>query len=290
MAQSRTPRVSAYFRESRRRDSEVEYIHDAIEQLRHYYTGFEAPDGYSLARRKIVRMPRGRIDRVKRLIAQIRRELTGTHVEVRVRTPEKKAALYRHTGERVEEGRKVFIVHVARPDITKVKVRASGVKIIKVKGRKRKRRTPATVEEEQDVGGVRMYQRYFMFADYTKRRPITMDGILALVDRMLPDMPAGRYVFVSSVYGLISTAMNRDDLINRIERDWMMYDRIKGDENLAGTLLGFALIATTPEGSRREYTERMSRRDQMAAAKKRGDEKRLKRLAKRRKQSRSEGS
>lgn len=204
-----------------------------------------------------------------------------------MRLPDKKAALYRHTGERVEEGRKVFIVHVTRPDVTKVKVRASGVKIIRVKGRKRKRRIPATVEEEQTVRGVRMYQRYFMFADYTKRRPLTMDGVLALVSRMVPHMPAGRYVFVSSVYGLISTAMNRDDLINRIERDWMMYDRIKGDENLAGTLLGFALIATTPAGSRREYTQRMSRRDQMAKSKQKGDERGAKRRAKRRKQQRS---
>jgi len=271
MVAKKTPRMSAHFRRAPNRDAEVQYLHDAIEQLRHYHKGMEARDGFSLQRRKIVRMSKARIERVKRLAADLRRTLASPAKVIRPRSAKSRAALERYTGVKPDRSRKAFVVHVRRPETTKVKVR-----------RAKKKSAPATVEEVETVDGMRQYQRYYMFSQYSKRRPVTMDAVLSLATRMLQHMPQGRYVMVSSEHGYIGTAMNRDRLLRAIEDDWMMYDRMPGQGGLAGTLIGFTLIATTEEGSRREYTERMSRRDEMAAARKRAQSKRRTRLAKRR--------
>ena len=243
-------------------ERELKYLHDAIIDLRRFYSGFKARDGFSLKPRTLARMPLARYERIRSLAIDLRRELSQPHKVVRPRSRASKSALASHTGQ-VDSKRKTFIVHTADPDTTTIKI---------VGTRKKKQ-----VQEVTTVEGGRFTQRHFYFRDYTKRRIKTMVDILAVAERMIKQMPPGQYVFISSLYGEIGTNMDRRLLLAAIERNWLAYDAAPDmrsgrpdNRGLAQTLLGFKLIATTPDGGRRSLEERYTRRERMIQAKQAG--------------------
>lgn len=261
-----TPRAAKWYRESvakgRRlgretdeaawRRKQLKKLRDDVSLLRQHYKGFEARDGYSMQPGKLARLTPGRLNKLKLLARETHRELSQPYVVKRARSKKSKAALYKHTRAVKVKGRKTFLVHVPKPETTQVEV----------VGTKRKR-----VREVRKVKGGRVEEQFFYFADYAKRAPKTMAQILRITERMLKDMPRGQYVMLSSTYGHIGTGMDRRLLLQAIETDWLGYDAApdpragrKESRGLAATLIGYKLVATTADGSRREYEERLTRR------------------------------
>lgn len=231
-----------------------------LKLVRAHFRGFEARNGYRLTGRKI---PAAKLRKLQVRARELRREMSQPYKVVRPRTKAATAALYRHTRAQRVKGRKSFLVHVAKPENT----------TIEIVGRKVKR-----VREVRRVVGARVEQQHFYFADYGPA-PKTMRAIERLARKMLPDMPRGRYVFSSGVYGDIGTSFDRDDLLYELRERWSIYDAAPSPETamresrgLAATLVGFRFVATTAEGARRQYAQRLSRRlrYQMAKAKAKG--------------------
>ena len=245
------------------RKSQTRYLHDAVVELRRHFKGFEARDGYSLKSGALARLPLGRYEKIRRLALELRRELASPHKVVRPRSAKSKSVLYKHTRALMVKGRKSFIVHVPRPETTRVKV----------VGKKKKR-----VSETRFVRGGRVETDYFYFADYARRAPRTIEEILRLTEKMLKDMPRGHYVMLSSQHGYIGAGMDKRLLLRAIEVDWLGYDAapdpysgVRDSRGLAETLIGFTRVASTADGARREYQERQSLRDRMKAAQRKGE-------------------
>lgn len=233
-----------------------------ILELRRYFSGFDAKAGYSLRPNKLAKLSAARLKKLKVRARELHREKSQPYKVVRPRSVKSRRALYAHTRAEKVRGRKAFLVHVPKPDTTR----------IEIVGKKKKR-----VREVRRVKGARVVEQYFYFADYSKREPKTMAAIERVTRTMLKDMPRGRYVFMSGVYGDIGTSMDRDDLLDELQQRWMIYDAppdpfagIRESRGLAATLVGFRFVSTTEEGAARKYAQRLSRRLRYRMAGKRG--------------------
>lgn len=247
------------------RRRELKSTRDSIVKLRSLYSGFEARDGYSLKPEKLARLPPQRLSKIKSRIRQYHVETSMPYKLVRPRSIAAYDALTRHTGAKRVKGRKAFVVHVAKPETTRVKV------IIHKPTRKRK--TPrATVQITRKLKGARSIDRTYFFRDYSRRKIRSMADIADAVRRMVAELPRGYYCMISSDYGVISTPMPRDRLIEQVELEWSQYDVRGHDRGLAATLLGIKRVAMIGDEADREYEQRLTMRQQMMAARQRGRE------------------
>lgn len=243
--------------EEARRDNDKAYLHESIKLLRRFAHGFEAKDGYLL--REVSSLTGRKLAKVKRLAGLIRQEQAQPHVEVIARNKAHRKTLISHTGQSDIPGRKRFIVFTDQPEKTTVKVVRRG----KAKPR---------LEVSINVPGGVAREEFFHIADYLDGKPETFDDIKAALLKMLPDMPNGSYVLVTSNHGNIGVPAQKRNLARMIELDYMLYDVVGGDgtskdnRGLAGVVVGFKLVSFTREGAQREYRERLTRRERLADA------------------------
>ena len=246
--------------EASRRKQELKYLRDAVMDLRKFFKGYEAKDGYSLKPAALARISGAKLRRLKDDAKQLHREMSQPFVVARPRSGESKKAFATHTREKMDKRRKAYIVHVTDPKHTKVKAE----KRKSVKGRKR----PARVKETLEIADVKRVNRYYYFSDYGPA-PLSMDEVYKLVDKMMPDLPKGFYAFMSRSYGNISMSMDRNRLLREIQSTWMVYDKFKdmpGEKDsrgLAEDLIGLRLVATTVAGADLEYNNRITRRSML---------------------------
>lgn len=267
--------------ESDRRENERAYLHDSIKLLRRFAHGFEARDGYRLD--EVVNLSGKKLAKVKKLAALIRQEQASPHVEKVARTKEQRAALESYTGQHDIPNRKRFIVFTEQPEKTTVKVvrrkpkkepapePEPGKK--RKKAKKSKRKPVPHVELEIAVPGGVAREEFFHISDYLGGEdPETFKDIKKALKRMLPEMPHGWYVLVTSNHGNIGVPNQRQNLLEMIEADYIHYDTVPGvtskkdDRGLASVVVGFKLVSFTKDGADREYIERLTRRQQLAAA------------------------
>jgi hypothetical protein len=241
------------YNERERREREIKYLKGSIQFLRPLVKGFDAKDGYSLDRKKLVRLTGKKLQKLRDISAQFRREMSQPHKVVKVRDKKKIAALEKYTGAKRIVGRKAFVVHVVDPDNTEVKITSS-------------KKGPAHFETIRKFGKSTISERYFLFSDYQKRQPMTMKEIERLVrTKMMPDMPAGFYFFYSKDYGLINGSVERDALVQELQEHWLTYDKFTtrsttDDRGLAESLLGFRWFKTAGQADdahKRKDTYRM---------------------------------
>jgi hypothetical protein len=263
-------RPAAWYRKANasQRANDVEYLKESVRLLRKFYTGFDAKHGYDLHRHSVAAFSPKKVERIRKLSRQIRVEMSADYTILRPRTEAQRVALEKHTGVPRERGRKAYIVHVPNKKTT---------------AKLRQRGDVASVVEITKRTGAESKREYFYFRDYQRGgQPKTMKGILARARKMLKDMPAGFYVFVSRDYGYIGAAMHRDKLLEELDRVWLDYDRFKPGANdsrgLASSIVGFARVSTEIEGAEREYIERMTRRMQYQRSKRREYERKQDRL------------
>lgn len=246
--------------EAGRRKQLLKSLRDSLVDVRRFFKGYEAKDGYSLKHGSLSRLTGAKLHRLKEDAKQLHREMSQPHLIVRPRTVESKRALATHTRVKPDKRRKAYVVHVTDPKHTTVSVEKRKPK----KGRKR----PARVKEVLQVEDVKRVNRYYYFADYGPV-PQSMEEIYKLVDVMMPDLPKGHYAFMSRNYGNISMSMDRNRLLREIQSTWMVYDKFKGapgekdSRGLAEDLIGLRLVATTVAGADLEYNNRITRRSLM---------------------------
>ena len=234
------------------RAHEIRYLIDATRQLRTFYRGFEARDGYALKPVTVARLSNAQRDRITKMAKHLRRELASAHVIVRPRTTKSARALDKHTGSKPSARRKAYVVHVEKPESTRIRIQ-----------RGKKKSSPAHIQEVRKIKGGRFEARYFYFADYAKRMPVTMDGILKVAKRMIVDMPLGFYVMLSNEHGFIGTPMHKNLLLKQLVDEWSQYEKYGTGTGLARSLIGFRMVSTTEDGARREYRERLTLRGHM---------------------------
>lgn len=247
--------------EELKRENEKAYLHDSIQLLRRFAHGFEARDGYDL--REVAKLSGAKLRKVKKLSALIRQEQAQPHVEKVVRTARQRKALESYTGQRDLEDRKRFIVFTEQPEKTRVSV------VTPKKTKTRRPRKPR-VELAIEVPGGTAREEFFLIEDYLGGEPPeTFKDIKKALKKMLPDMPKGYYVLVTSNHGNIGVPHQRGTLMEMIEADYIHYDKVpsasskKDDRGLAGVVVGFKLVSFTKEGANREYNERLSRRQML---------------------------
>lgn len=270
--------------EAQRRENERDYLHDSIKLLRRFAHGFEARDGYRLD--EVVSLSGRKLAKVKKLAALIRQEQASPHVEAVARTPAQRKALASYTGQKDIPGRKRFIVFTEHPEKTAVKVvrrkpkkepAPEPVPGKKRKKRKKSKRKPTPhVELEIAVPGGIAREEFFHISDYLGGEdPETFKDVKKALKRMLPEMPHGWYVLVTSNHGNIGVPAQRSNLLEMIEADYIQYDTVPGitskkdDRGLAGVVVGFKLVSFTKDGADREYIERLTRRQQLARERRR---------------------
>lgn len=296
--------------EEARRENERAYIHDSIVLLRKFAHGFEARDGFDL--RQVVSLKGRKLEKVKKLAALIRQEQASPHVEAVARTKGQRKALETYTGQRDIPDRKRFIVFTEQPDKTEVRI------VTPKKRKKPKKKKPAKrkgkpvdvapedlepeplgppmrkprVELTTRVKGGVSREEFFHIEDYLGDTPETFKDIKKALKKMLPDMPKGYYVLVTSNHGNIGVPAQRGNLLDMIEQDYIHYDKVPGttsrkdDRGLAGVVVGFKLVSFTKDGADREYIERLTRRQMLnrerRAARKRSQRERRSRITGRR--------
>jgi len=247
--------------EANKRENEKAYLHDSIQLLRKFAHGFEARDGYAL--RETAKLSGARLKKVRKLAAIIRQEQAQPHVEKVVRSRKQRKALEAYTGQRDLEERKRFIVFTEQPAKTTVHV-------VTPKKTKQKRPRKPRVELAIEVPGGIAREEFFLVEDYLGgETPETFKDIKKALKKMLPDMPKGYYVLVTSNHGNIGVPTQRGTLLDMIEADYIHYDKVPGvtsrkdDRGLAGVVVGFKLVSFTKDGANREYNERLSRRQML---------------------------
>lgn len=263
--------------EYQRRQNEKAYLHDSIKLLRRFASGFESRDGFSL--REIGSLSGRKLAKVKKLAAVIRQEQATPHVEAVARTPQQRKALESYTGQHEIPGRKRFIVFTEQPEKTHVKVVSRKPKVEpepetpkkkRKKAKKKKKAKPVPrVELEIDVPGGTAREEFFLIADYTDEVS-SFEDVKEALKLMLPEMPKGWYVLVTSNHGNIGVPIQRHRLVDQIESRYMKYDEVPGatsrkdDRGLAEVVVGFKLVSFTQDGAQREYNERLTRREKLA--------------------------
>lgn len=300
-----------------KRENERAYLHDSIKLLREFAPGFNAADGYDL--RHVAALSGRKLAKVKKLAAIIRQEQAQPHVTVVARTKGQRKALETHTGQRDIPDRKKFIVFTEQPDKTEVRVVTprKPKKSKKPKKAKKPKRAPIRDDGQDEPefydepapekakrpgkphvevaiklpDGIAR-EEFFHIEDYLGDAPETFKDIKRALKKMLPDMPKGYYVLVTSNHGNIGVPHQRSNLMAMIESDYIHYDKVPGttsrkdDRGLAGVVVGFKLVSFTKEGANREYHERLSRRQMLErerrAARKRASRDRRARLTGRR--------
>lgn len=266
--------------EAARRENEKAYLHDSIKLLRRFAHGFEASDGYAL--RNVASLSGRKLAKVKKLAALIRQEQAQPHVEKVVRSRKQRRALESFTGQRDIPDRKRFVVFTEQPAKTTVKV-------VTPRRTKKPRPRKPRVELAIEVPGGIAREEFFLIEDYLDGdAPETFKDIKKALKKMLPDMPKGYYVLVTSNHGNIGVPHQRGTLMEMIESDYIHYDKVPGassrkdDRGLAGVVVGFKLVSVTKEGANREYNERLSRRQMLNRERRRVASQRRARLTGRR--------
>jgi len=237
--------------------------------VRKYADGFDPKDGYALS--KVAFWPMDRVRRIEEYGARLEKEESQTRKTIRPRTKGAIEAVRKHTGQRGFPTRKAFNVIVQRPEATAVKIVKS------TRTERGKKKVEYHVEEIDKTKRGKVFKRFF----YLPEGLNTFEEIEAATKKMLPRMPKGYYVLISSVYGGIATPIEKYNILRVLPEYFFGYDAKPGDSGLASTIIGYQLVGYQLDEAKREYVERLTWRETMrrerAKQKARAGAKRLKR-------------
>jgi hypothetical protein len=95
-------------------------------------------------------------------------------------------------------------------------------------------------------GEVAFMERFFMF----ERKPRSHSDMVKMFQRMYKTMPPGMYVMQTDTYGDTGDIVEREQLLDELQRMLEAYDRSKyGDDRFMYRIAGFRWMATTLKGA-----------------------------------------
>lgn len=232
------------------RAKKFDYLSRTVRDLRKFFTGFDARDGYDL--RHPERLSAQRVKAITQYGGHLHSMTATPHVRVaKPRSKKKQAALESFTGQRYSGMKKsrAYVVPVdneAAQLNTKVSVTDAG-----------------QVRVERHVGKAHLIDEFYLFSDYgfDSAEFISLDDVIKASRYMVKKvLPSGTYVLWSKVHGAIWLPLDRDEIL--LNLNGLVNKYLKANEHHAGfanTLLGWKYQGdySTAEVT---YTEREQRR------------------------------
>lgn len=221
------------------------YLRETVKDLRRYFTGFGASDGYLL--RDLKSWSYQRAEQVRRYGSHLHHLQSQKHVRAVPKSKSENNALAEFTGQHYMGSKRprAYVVPVDHPDRTDIKYNKKQNKI----------------EIVENFKGGRTVQQFYLFRDYGFDF-YTWSQLISVIRKMITDkyktittkvtrrgitkthkekvlvslaiMPPGFYTLWSAQYGTIFEPMERDEIIMNLEYRFKQYD-----ENFAQDLLGF---------------------------------------------------
>lgn len=229
-----------------------DYLSRTVKDLRRFFTGFDAKDGYNLS--NIHTWPRSRADAVERYGGYLHKLQSTPYVVADPKRYRKKAkqALFRKVlRRRTQQGlprQKKYLYHVeqtARP--TEVRLSRTG-----------------QLEVREPFKDTYFLRQEWYFRDYLNgRQPVTFNDIIKATTRMLEDLPDRWFTIFDTSYGPIDVPVQKQFLLATLRRYWEEYGTHDG---FASALLGVMFLGSREEAMR-GYNARLKRRMQAQFAK-----------------------
>lgn len=270
--------------QSAARARELDYLNQAVKQLRRYAKGFESSDGFNL--RVIASWPKSRVDKVRNFAETLRGRLTPyrAHVDVSIRQyrkPKKqrqfKRALALETGMDEREWTRYPV---------------------QVQHTKRRHRVVLTsdggIEKRDYIGpGHFVRARQWNFKDFNDgKQPETRAEFVAAMQKIMAQLPKGeRFKFISATHGAIGSMFSKETALDEMRLYWEEYlsDQTR-HAGFSDILLGVTFFAMGRDvGMRKQVQEEKRRakfyrdRDKRAAIAKRRQRYKAKQIARLRK-------
>lgn len=221
---------------ARKRAATKIYLHDAVKELRQYFTGFDAKDGYRLD--DISSMSAQKMKQVRMYASHLHSIKAHGTVRVVPKSKKQKAALEKYTSQ-IYTGKKqarAYAVAVDHPDRSEVDIVNGKVRVT-----------------EKFKGG-KTVQQLYDFADYDVNTTSTWSAFINSLKKMLKDLPEGSYTLMSAVHGPIFLPMPKRDIILNLNYRFKSYDK-----EMIPTLYALRWFKTELSAER-EYIDRSKRR------------------------------
>jgi hypothetical protein len=241
----RPPRVATFYREpvgarklvglpprearhviAQERLLKVAKLQEDLTTLRKVFGGFEAKDGYPLAKAKLTRLSDAKIERIRKYAQQLKRATSVPNVQfVPKNNAERRAAIQRAGLLGLKQ--KVFFIHHSDARIAKARY---------VKDETGGNRW-GTIEIVTKAAGGEVRERIYYFP----HRPRAWDDVIEYTEELLEaGMATGFYKLFNSIYGPIGDLVEREKLIEALETFFSTYNTW-----LAGTILGWVWLGTS---------------------------------------------
>lgn len=228
------------------RAKKFDYLNRTVKDLRKFFAGFDARDGYDL--RHPERLSAQRVKAITQYGGHLHSMMATPHVRVsKPRSKKKQAALESFTGQRYSGTKKprAYVISVdneaAQLD-TKVSVTKSG-----------------QVRIERQVGKAHLVDQYYLFADngFPPSSFRSFDDVLKASRHLVKKvLPPGFYTLWSAKHGSIWIPMDRDDILRNLNKNTGESNEREGFPN---DLLGFKFQGDESTAET-EYIERSQRR------------------------------
>lgn len=195
------------------------FLSRSVKDLRHFFPDFDASHGYDL--RDIPTWSPQKLKRITEHARYLHQLQEGPYKIVRPRSARSKRILRKATGQHAPK-QKAFLYKTPKPEATRIRITRSG-----------------KLEEERQVKGAKLVQRYYPFADYGEH-PVTFAEMLDLTKEMLPQIPKGQYQLWTP-RGPIEAAQDRD-MLPRLLQKFVMGRY--GGRGLEAEIVGFLFHGT----------------------------------------------
>lgn len=216
-----------------------EYIVSTVRDLRKFYTGFDASDGYDLRYPNAVSAQK--INQIKKYGEYLHNLQSSPYVKVTPRNKTARGVLQEKTGQRLDR-QKSYVYHVDTGRQMKISIR-DGILTER-----------DVVSPDLVVTVKHFYFRAFNFDQV----PLTMAGLFSIYEKyMEPAMPEGMYSMITDQHGRIDAPVNKKFIYDRLQTYFNEYSTKSG---FAEAILGFQIYTTGMSEAAAEYVERTNRR------------------------------
>lgn len=194
------------------RYSRLEYIKDAIRELRRVGGGYEARNGFPLNDSDIVRLSHSSYEKIRRDVLRLRDARSRPHVEIKPRSDRQRKSTIQKTGS-LFKGQKIFFFH----DLSGENISYEFVN--------------GDLQIKIGVKSGTLLNRYYFF----KKKPRNWDDVIKFTKQLMrTGMREGFYKIYNSVYGEIGESASRSQLVDVLESVFANYNQWLG-----GTIIGW---------------------------------------------------
>lgn len=205
---------------ARKRAERLATLNKTAKEVRSFFKGFSAKDGYSL--NDIRRWRLQDVRELEKYGEYLRHLKSQPHVRFVPITKKQKISVQTLTGQN-DPSQRAYVIHKTHPDEL-VMIDEYGMVAIERK-------------VSDKVGWIRA--EFYYFRTFLNFQPLTWDEVYAATGELLPWLPEGEYFIYSSLHGEIDVPQPKRSLARIIQRYMQEYSQ----KDFASTIVGFRRIA-----------------------------------------------